>query len=230
VSVCPASLFLEFIEYRKCSLSRQKDECNNARSKAAATSVSFPTHGFASTIVRHPSRTLLRERPMRKQRFKRAAQAITHCQHLSIYHVKWGRHLLSIPSLCNHLVPKLANNEWLCLLNRIHEHLWDRATEIHASNVADHGTRAGGEGQDEEARHGVRDKGVNLPSIAGGSGLKTIPPSMRVARTAVFVRSDMLRRRRVSWQSAREQAAAKLTFSNCTTKAAARAQPSARTR
>ncbi len=132
-----------------------------------------------------------------------AREACRPCNHtLPIFvclpYVKWGRYLLSIPSLCNHLVPKLANNEWLCLLNRIHKYLWDGATEIHASNVADHGTRAGGEGHDEEACSGVRDKGANLPSIAGGSGLKTMPPRMRVARTAVFVRSDMLRRRRVS--------------------------------
>jgi hypothetical protein len=33
------------------------------------------------------------------------------------YYVKWGRYLLSIPSLCYHLVPKLADNERLCLLN-----------------------------------------------------------------------------------------------------------------
>ncbi len=66
--------------------------------------------------------------------------------YLSVYYVKWGRNLLPVPSLCYHLVPKLADNERLCLLNCIHEHLRDGAAEINAGNIADHGSGAAKEG------------------------------------------------------------------------------------
>jgi hypothetical protein len=63
----------------------------------------------------------------------------TRVLHLNLHSISG---LLFGPSLCNHLVPKLADDKRLRLLNLIHEHLRDGAAKVDAGHVADERPRA----------------------------------------------------------------------------------------
>jgi hypothetical protein len=63
----------------------------------------------------------------------------THISQLNLHTISG---LLLGPSLCNHLIPKLADNEWLRFLNLIHKHLRDGAAKVDAGHVADERARA----------------------------------------------------------------------------------------